>query len=361
MPRSVLDRATALSARGRYGELIVLLEPQLPIYRESHRFYYLLGSACLHTGDNGGAYTYLKRAEQLDPRDPDTLLCVAALHLRRGETQKAIEYYLRVQEMRPGDPLAERSMAFMRRPDAEESIPRLIETGGFDRFYPKEKRLPRFLVPLAAVAAAAVAAWFLVPLLVSLIASAKVAGAPRPEIAAVVLNDAERTSPVETGGSYSYILTEKEALAGFERAKALFQAYRDNAALVILNRLILSNAAPTIREKARILRSFVSPPDFRTIKDVPAYKDVAREPALYDGCSVLWQGSAANITAAAGRTDFHFLVGYVNGQRLDGIVPVSLAADKGLVSGNLPFELLARVRSADGKLALDGVAIHPLR
>ena len=361
MSRSVLDRAAGLSARGKHAEAVSLLEPQLPIFRESARYYQILGSACLHTGDSGGAYTYLKRAEQLDPRHAGTILCLAALHLRRGETQKAIELYLKAQEIQPKDALAARSLAFMRRPDAEERITELVESGGFERFYPRDARSPKVLIVAVAIVALAVAIGFAIPLVAGLARQVGASNAPRPEIAAIALSDSERAAPTETGGTYSYVLTEKEAVTSFEKAKSLFQAYRDNAALVLLNRLMLSNASSSIKEKARTLKSYVSPPDFRTVKDVPAYADVAREPALFDGCAVLWQGAAANIVTRSGQTDFHFLVGYVNGQRLDGIVPVSLEAGNGLVSGNLPFELLARVRLEAGSFSLVGVAIHPLR
>ena len=361
MARSILDRAARLSARGKYGEVVVLLEPQLPIYRESARYYQLLGSACLRTGDSGGAYTYLKRAEQLDPRNVDTVLCLAALHLRRGETQKAIELYLQAQELRPDDALAAKSLAFMRREDAEERIPELVEKGGFERFYPRERVDRRVFAAAGLAAVAAIALWLAIPAVAGLVRKAAEARSPRPEIAAIALSDTEREAPTETGGVYSYVLTEKEAIADFGKAKSLFEAYRDNAALVIANRLLLSNVSPSIKEKARTLKSYTSPPDFRTIRDAPSYAEVSKDPALYDGCSILWKGAAANIESREGSTDFHFLVGYVDGQRLDGIVPVTMAAKDGLVSGNLPFELLGRVHGADGSLRIEGVAVHPLR
>lgn len=361
MPRSILDRAARLSARGKYGEVVVLLEPQLPIYRESARYYQLLGSACLRTGDTGGAYTYLKRAEQLDPRDVDTILCIAALHLRRGETQKAIELYLQVLELRPDDTLAAKSLAFMRREDTEERLRELVEKGGFERFYPRERMDRRVFAAAGLVAAVALVVWLAAPAVAGLARKAAEARSPRPEIAAIALSDTDRETPTETGGVYSYVLTEKEAIAGFEKAKSLFEAYRDNAAIVIVNRLLLSNVSPSIKEKARTLKSYTNPPDFRTIKDPPPYAEVSKDPALYDGCSILWKGAAANIESKDGSTEFHFLVGYVDGKRLDGIVPVTMSAADGLVSGNLPLELLGRVHGADGTLRIEGVAIHPLR
>lgn len=362
MPTSTLDRAERLARQGKYAELIGLLEPQVPIYRDSHRFYYLLGLSCLRTGDGGGASAYLRRAEQLDPNHLDTLLCLAALDLRRGETTRAVETYLHVLEGRPGDRLATRALEFIRSENAEEMIPKLVDEGKFDRFYPKPEGLPPWLPPLFFVVALIGGLSLLAPSIVTLYGSWKQARSPRPEVAAVTLNERDRAEPVVTGGSYRYILTDKAALESFDRAKAYFQAYRDNAALVELNRLLGSNASEAIKEKAKTLKNFVGAPDFRTVKDVASYAEISKDPGLYDGCAILWRGRAANIESdSSGALSFDFLVGYEDKKRLDGIVPVSFAGSKVNIAGDRPLELLAIIRAPAGtELRFEGVAVHEL-
>ncbi len=360
MAASLLDKAEVLARKGRHGEVVSLLEPQLPIYRESSRYYRLLGSACLRTGDSGGAYTYLKRAEQLDPHDADVLLCLGGLHLRRAETQKAVDYYLRVLEERPQDRQAARALGFLRKAGFEEALPGLMEAGALEKFLPSPGRLPRLFLGLGLGTAILAGLVLLGFIGLKGLKAIEASRAPRPEIAAIVLSAGERQAPVETGGSYRFVLTEKEALASFEKAKELFQVYRDNAALVILNRLILANVSPSMKEKAKTLKAFVTPPDFRNLKDIPSYSEVMRDPELYEGCAVLWQGSAANIQAGPSGLDFHFLVGYVDGKRLEGILPVQLSGPANLVPTQGAFELLAKVRTLPS-LALEGVAIHSLR
>jgi hypothetical protein len=178
----------------------------------------------------------------------------------------------------------------------------------------------------------------------------------------VALSDGDRAEPVVSGGSYRYILTEKAALDSFEKAKSFFQSYRDNAALIELNRLLGSNASPSIKEKAKTLKGFVSAPDFRTVKDVPSYAELSRDPALYEGCSVLWKGRAANIESdASGAVSFDFLVGYADKKNLEGIVPVDFGGSHVNVAGDRPLELLAIVRTQGGTgPRLEGVAIHEL-
>jgi tetratricopeptide (TPR) repeat protein len=360
MALTALDRAEKLFRAGRYSELIDLLEPQVPVYRESHRFYYILGSSCLRTGDPGGGMTYLKRAEQLSPSDRDTMLALAALAVRRGETQKAIEYYLRVLEERPGDRRARSCLAILRKEGSPEGIARLIETGRIERLYPDGRPLPRFVIPLAVVVAAALALYFAWPLGERAIEILSRSRATRPEVAAVSLDRAETASPVVTGGSFRYVLTEKQAIEAFEKAKDRFQAYRDNAAIVEINRLLNSNASEGLKAKAKSLRAFVGKPDFRTVRDAPLYAEAKRESWLYDGCSVVWKGMAANLRAGpvSGSTNFDFLVGYEDKKRLEGMVPARIQDAE--VPVDRALEILAVIRAEEDGFSMDCQAIHEL-
>jgi hypothetical protein len=358
MARTALDRAERLFAAGRYAELVTLLEPQVPVYRESARFYYLLGSSCLRSGDPGGALTYLKRAEQLQPGSPDAMLALAALSVRKGESEKAIDYYLRILEERPGDRRARTGLGILRKEGGPEGIERLIESGRIERLYPGRRGLPRFVLPLALALVALAAVYLAWPLGSSLAQSLARPRVTRPEVAAVALAGADRASPVVSGGSFRYILTEEEALDAFERAKDYFQAYRDNAALVEINRLLGSNASSGVKEKARSLRAFVGKPDFRTVKDAPLYAQVQADPGLYDGCAVVWKGMAANVSASEQTVSFDFLVGYQDKKLLEGLVAASIGdldvpMDRGL-------EILATIKARGSSFSLVCAAIHEL-
>ena len=358
MARTALDRAEKLFASGRFAELISLLEPQVPVYRESQRFYYLLGASCLRVGDPGGASTYLKRAEQLSPSNVDTILALAALSVRKGEIERAIEGYLRVLEDKPGNRRARAGLGVLRKEGGPEGLAHLIESGRIERLYPGHRPIPRFVPPLGIFLVFAAAVYFGWSPAAALLEAVVRPRAIRPEVAAVTLSRAETDSPVQTGGTFRYVLTEKQALDTFEKAKDYFQAYRDNAALIEINRLLGSNARAGLKEKARSLRSFVGKPDFRTIKDVPAFDEVRLDPALFDGCSVSWKGMAANVKDDSGVVTFDFLVGYQDKNRLEGIVPGRISGAE--VPVDRPLELLARLSFADKVLSLDGIAIHEL-
>lgn len=358
MALTVLDRAERLFAAARHAELITLLEPQVPVYRDSARFYYLLGASCLRTGDIGGASTYLKRAESLSPLDIDVLLALSALEVRRGDSKKAVDGYLRVLELKPGERRALKGLDILRTEGSPEGLAALVSSGRIQSLYPGGRNLQplfRGTLRLILVLAMVIVIGFA---LYRAVQSISVSRQPRPEVAAVLLNASEKNSPVTTSGSFRYTLTEKEVISSFEKAKQYFQEYRDNAAIIEINRILGSNASSQVKAKAATLKNFVGKPDFRTIKDVPSYSDIAADPWLYDGCSIVWKGMAANVQERSGLVTFDFLVGYHEKNRLEGIAKAQISDVA--VPLDRPLELLATLSTAGGTVFLEGTAIHEL-
>lgn len=356
MAANPLEEAERLYARRRWRELIDLLEPLASLYRESARYAYLLGSAYLHREDLGGAYSCFRRAQQLDFRDADVAAGLAAVYIRRGEGDKAIQLYIDALERNPRDPLAKKGLSYMRACAASDSDPASMKK--LKALYPRPKRSAAPIVAVVAIAAAIGAATLLWPLAGRL---AEAARPIRPGVSEVNLSDAERRDPVGSQGGFSFVLTHKEALDAFDRAKELFLAYRDEAALVEVNRIKLSNASDAVKAKADILVRYAREPSFLSLPDKFGFDEVSKQPALYEGVAVAWRGLAANVESGPGFTRFELLVGYHDGQRrLEGIVQVRLPFEASLQGGEAVEALgLPRLSSAaTAGFYLDGVAIH---
>ena len=86
--------------------MIRLLEPEVFRYRENLEYFFLLGFSCLHTGDLGGAFSYISRANQLKDDDVNVILGLAAIHFRRAENESAIKRWLEVLELDPSNAMA---------------------------------------------------------------------------------------------------------------------------------------------------------------------------------------------------------------------------------------------------------------
>ena len=110
-----LAHAENLFRKRRFPAVIAELEPQIFLYRDSPRFYYLLGASCFYTGDIGGAGSYLKRAEQLEERSEEVELALAAYHLRRRENDEALRIWLDVLDHDPKNRNARRGLALVRK------------------------------------------------------------------------------------------------------------------------------------------------------------------------------------------------------------------------------------------------------
>ena len=362
----ILTKATRAVQKGRYADAIHLLESEAVRYHDSFRYFYILATSCLYAGDFGGAYTYLKRAREIKMRDPYTLIGIAALHLRRGETDRAIELYLEVLELDPRHRLAKKALSVVRKYGAPETLSAWIEEGRLPSLFPPLPKLPSSAG--AKILRAAVAGGITLGIAVVLLELFGVPLLPRKSVArsgleATALESRDRTQAVQTGGAYRYILTQNQVVSTYERARALFIGYRDEAAKVELNRILESNAAEPIKNKARLLLSYAAVPGFDTLKDRFAYVDVLKDPFLYRDVHVIWKGMAANLRGGQNSTDFDLLVGYDTRNALEGIVPVhfNFAMD---VNVEQPLEVLGRIVLGTGKdgpgaiLRLEGLAVH---
>lgn len=355
MSLTVLDRAKRSFSRGRYNDVITLLEPEVINYRDSFSFYYLLGLACLYTGDIGGAGSYFQRARQIKMRDADLLAAQAALYLRRGNTQQAVDYYLEILEYAPSHRLARRSLEFLRKHADEDAIADLVSSGKMKRFYPGLSG-SRFRFGLAVGLPVALVAALLLLMFIPIFAK-RASPSSRADLSAFELNGDERARLVETGGTARYILTSKEIEATWNKALSSFQDWNDNAAQMAVNRILGSNASVAVKQKARLLMTWFTEPGFDSIKERFTLALITTDPALYQDCWVVWKGMATNVTQTPTALEFDLLVGYDTRNKLEGIIPV-LFEGGATVDTDTPLEVLGQVKIVAGRTALRVRAVH---
>jgi hypothetical protein len=184
--------------------------------------------------------------------------------------------------------------------------------------------------------------------------------------AGIALVRADKDKPIQNNGSFHYVLTRSQVLDNYGEALKFFTAYRDEAAKVRINRILESNAADSIKAKARLLLSYTGVPDFISFEKAPSedrfsYETVSAEPLLYRDCYVVWKGMAANVIAKAKTTDFTLLVGYDTKTVVQGQVQVHFDAAIP-VNPDQPLEVLGKVVPASSpkgvSISLEGLAIH---
>ncbi|MDR0448812.1 MAG: tetratricopeptide repeat protein [Treponema sp.] len=350
----LLNKALRLSKMGKYDESIKLLEAEVFRYQDSYNYYHILGNICLHAGDFGGAHTYFTRAKNIRFREPANLLGLAALFLRRAETDRALDLYLDVQDLEPKNKTAKRALRVIRKYGGTDEFSAWLIRGKLTSLYPPLPWAGIPLKPLPLIIAG-------IAIVVVLAAALGIKNIPvfqRSGYEEGALEKTERDSPVETEGLYRYVFTGQQVLSMYQNARELFNKHRDEAAKRELNRILESNASRAIKNKARLLREYTEPPGFDTLKDHFSYAEVAADPLLYRDCHVLWRGSAANLRTGPNTVSFEFLVGYDTRIVMEGAVLVELdfPAEINTIE---PLEVLGRVvpLSVD-KFMIAGTGIH---
>ncbi|MDR0622833.1 MAG: tetratricopeptide repeat protein [Treponema sp.] len=362
----ILTKATRLARSGNYEGAVRTLVPEINRYNGSFRYFYLLAVSCLHVGDFGGALTYFKVARDIKIRHPGVLLGFAVLYLRRGAIDKAVDFYLEVQELDEKNRIAKKGLKIIRTYAGAGNLSAWLDSGDLPKLYPP---IPPAGLSWNRVLIFAVAAFAVLSLFTGFLFHFRILPNPfihrsdRKGITEISLEREEREQPVETGGSYRYILTRNQVLETYERALTFFTEYRDEAAKTNLNRILESNASPGVKNKSRILFSYMEVPGFDTFswKDNFSYTEVMKDPALYRECHVIWRGMATNMDLLQNLTAFDFLVGYDTRKTLEGIVPVVFDKTVSL-NPEKPLEILGRIVPVSTEkgpgIRLEGIAIH---
>ena len=350
----VLKKALVLVKRKKYEDSNKLLVAETFRYQDSYSYYFILGLSCLYAGDFGGAFTYFSRSKNIKFKEVPTLLGLAALFLRRGETDRALDLYLDIQDIDPKNQTAKRALKVIRKHGGTEELTAWLSRGKLTSIYPEipwagfsVKPLPLIIGGLAVLTIAGV-----------IIGFKNIPSFQRKGMDESILEKQERDNPVELGGVYRNIFTVDEVVSLYNKARQLFNNRHDEAAKRELNRILESNASAAIKNKARLLKSYTETPGFDTLKDRFSYAEVNSDPLLYRDCHVLWRGSAANIRTSANMVSFEFLVGYDTRTVMEGTVIVELDFPAEINSSQ-PLEVLGRVvplSASNFKLA--GTGIH---
>jgi len=353
----LLSKAARLARSKKYESALKTLKDEEDRYSGSFKYYYLYGVICLYSGAFLDAHTSFKQARNIKMKDPYTLLGLAALYLKRMNTVQAVDYYLDVHEMNPKNKIAKKALTVIRKHSDPQALSDWLTPERLAKLFPP--------IPFPGVSVKTVVSCVLI-LAIALVLffgiSFKIRSMPSPRPSAQFsLSAQERSTPVETGGSYMYIFTRDQVTDYYDKALSLFTSYRDEAAKIYINRILESNASEDLKNKARLLISYTEVPGFDNFKhsDNPSFSDILNEPAVYRDVYVIWKGMATNLEVTDESVRFDFLVGYDTRKTLEGIVPVVFKTPV-TVNTERPLEVLGKIKLSGEKMnvSLEGAAIH---
>ncbi|MHC6204705.1 tetratricopeptide repeat protein [Breznakiellaceae bacterium SP9] len=364
----ILVKVINLARRKKYSQAFRILESEQNNLYAHFQYNYIYGLCCLYARDFGNALEHFRAARDIRFKDPLVLLGLAVLYLNRGDTHRAVNFYLEIQELDEKNVIAKRALKLIRRMGDRDQMPEWLDSGQLYELYPPWPRPPLklrvFLIPLAClVFAGGVTTLILMAQgVISRPSFIFSKDAEREGLFESILNQDEKNNPVQIPGSFRYTLSRSEVIDYYEEGRSLFIRKRDEAAKVPLNHVLESNASDAIKNKARLLIAYMDVPGFDTFDrlDNVAFDSVAKEPALYRNVHIVWRGMISNVRIEMDRTSFDFLVGYDTRTRLQGVVPVVFNFAIA-VNPEKPLEILGRIVPAGDRQGtpfwIDGIAL----
>ena len=358
MAKDALSLAWQDMRRRRFATAIKRLEAKKEIYEENFEYYLTLGIACLYVGDIGASSSYFQLARRIKLTDTRLLLGQAAIFLRRGDTARALQYYLEIQENDPQNKTAAAAMEFIRVHGNYDTICRWVDTGKIEQFYPQlgsnPDKIALACIGITAFVLGVVFGFIFFP-------RGQQFTGPRADLSKLELSSDEKSDAKEkdlSTQSYAFVMTNKEINRRYNDALKYFQAHRDNAAQIEVNMILNSDASVAVKKNARLLMGYFEIPDFDSIKDVPSLTDVAANPAVYLDCWVNWGGKISNaVTYDDGSYSCDLLVGDESLARYEGTVRVKFEAAPA-VDGSRPVKILGKLVLEDGAVCLRGRAVY---
>lgn len=359
MGKSTIELAKQLMAQRDFGGAIKVLQSRAENYEESFDYYCTLGTACLYAGDSGSANYNFECARKIKVNDANLLLGQAAIFLRRGDTERAVQYYLDILDFEPQNQIAKNALEFIRVNGDYDTICRWVDSGKIEQFYPPLNFNPRIIGFI--IAAACLGIVFGV-LIVNVFSKKNVYQGNRADLTELALTADEEHNPKEKDISQNlvhYILTDREIKDSYKRAAECFHAYNDNGAQIELNRILNSNASNSIRQKARLMMDHLQEPSFDSLTQNLDIALVKGDPLLYLDCFVDWSGRIAEEKKFEGGEEFLLFVGYEDLKNVQGIVTVKLDfIPNPELDGTNPVRILGKICLDGDKVYLKGKSVY---
>ncbi len=122
-------------------------------------------------------------------------------------------------------------------------------------------------------------------------------------------------------------------LSDFNEARTLMKKGLLNKAIVILNKIVNSNASFPVKEKSDFLIRFIMESNDRIYEEIDL-KQINEKPYLFRGSAVKFTGKAANVKDVKNGTAFSVMIGY-DGNNFKGVCEVYDPAKSVVASGDI--------------------------
>ncbi len=355
----LLKEAYRLARTKRHEDAVLVLERVTAASQSDPYAFFLLAVEYLQSGAIGRMEPVLRRLRSIDQHYPPLIRLELFLFLKSAENAaSALARYIDAMQRLPGDRHIARAVASIRRSvdfSAFQRNARLLDHVPIER--PAKGRRPggtalarsgrhrfssKFMLLLAA-SLSLPAIFFLGFLyrdkLAGLFDRKTLGNSAEYEAIDMVTLDGSRTDLIDKIRRESarvFYYSNEEVVADFNNARTLLKNERHNDALVLINKILNSNAGFSVKERAEFLKKYTLTVEDR-VYDAIAFEDVARHPYLYRGFAVEWRGRTANVKRKDGKLLFNLMLTTARGgvNTFSGIADVYCEKDvQGVSNGD---------------------------
>ena len=343
-----------------YIKSISLLEKALRENKNDHEIYLFLGYSSLFTEDFEGARRYFKGGLLIKEDNIELLKGLAYVYLKDERIEDAINLWGEVLEQNPRERLIKRALENLR---AAENIDHFITHARPRDFFsakpPIYIKLQPYLIGFSILFGVIVLGlvFYTTPLY------RKALEKFYPEIVELdKISFPGNVTVSEESEDALYSYSEKEIETFFLQIKKYIYKNKVNTAIVSLNRIMLSNASPIVKERFEILYRFIDPPDPLSLDYNPRFYEIMKEPVAFKGVYILWTGKIANLKKDKKTANFDLLVNYEDEDTIEGIANITIHGTY-YIENKQNIELFGAYQGYDketGKLLVDGMLLMDL-
>ncbi len=346
----------------QFIQAVSYLEKALRLNKDDYELYLFLGYASVFTEDMEGARRYFRRGLLVNEDNADLLKGLAYVYLKHERIEDAINLWGEVLEKNPGDRFAKKAIEWLRESD---DVEKFIEEARPKRFFSAR---PPFLVKIKPYIVGISISLFIVIICVVFYATPlykKTLERFYPEVASLNKITFPDSGPViqDSAENALYSFSEKDIETSFVRIKKDIYKSKINTAIISLNKVMLSNASPLVKERFDILYKFIEPPDPLSMDYNPRYFEIMKEPAAFAGVYILWTGRIANLELNKKSAQFNLLVNYENEDTIDGIAHITIHGTY-YIENKQKVEIFGSFDGFDketGKLIISGILLRDLK
>lgn len=345
----------------QYIKAISYLESALREDKTDPQIYLYLGYSSIKTDDIDGARRYFKGGLFHSEGNIELLKGLSYIYLKDERVEDAISLWGEILNKHPMDRKIKKALQKLR---MAENIEEFIESSKAEDFFsmkpPFYTRIKPYITGISILAFVIVVGliFYITPLY------QKVLNKVFPEAAKLkqIELPLDQKLSEESAEKVLYYFTDKELKNSFIKIKRLIYRNKMNEAIILLNKIMNSNALPLTKEKFEILYKYIEPLDPLSIDYNPEYYEITKDPVAFKGVYVLWNGRIANLVKVKNGIEFDLLVNYINEDTISGIAHVKLVG-KYYLENRQKVEVFGIYRDYDkknGKLLIDGLLIKTL-